>query len=68
MKSLNKKKISFWHGKDRYELADATENQPNWTFLHQDSTIKITMGCRTLETCKFKRKQGFRLHAVINTK
>ena len=26
------------------------------------------MGCRTLETCKFKRKQGFRLHAVIKTK
>ena len=26
------------------------------------------MGCRTLETCKFKRKQGFRLHAVTNTK
>ena len=26
------------------------------------------MSCRTLETCKFKRKQGFRLHAVTNTK
>lgn len=26
------------------------------------------MGCRTLETCKFKRKQGFRLHAATNTK
>ena len=36
--------------------------------MHQDSAIKVIMGCRTLETCKFKRKQGFRLHAVTNTK
>ena len=26
------------------------------------------MDCRTTESCKFKRKLGFQLHDVINTK
>ena len=52
----------------RYELVDEPKKQPNRIFLHEDLEIKIIMDCRTPESCKFKRKLGFKLHDVINTK
>lgn len=36
--------------------------------LHEGIAMKITMDCRTLESFKFKRMPGFRLHDMINTK
>ena len=54
--------------KHRYELIDEPKKEPNRIFLHEDLAIKKIMFCRTQESCKFKRKLGFKLHDVINTK
>ena len=37
-------------------------------FIHNDSVLKITMDCRTDESCNLKRNLGFTLHDLINTK
>ena len=54
--------------KHRYELVGEPKEKPNRIFLHQDVAIKVIIDSRTDESCKFKRRQGFRLHDVINTK
>ena len=53
--------------KHRSELDGPTE-QPNKRFTHEKLALKIIMNCRTDESCKFKKKLGFTLHDVINTK
>ena len=37
-------------------------------FIHNNLALKIIMDCRTNESCSLKRKLGFTLHDVINTK
>ena len=54
--------------KHRYELVDEPIKQPNRRFLRSDLALKIIMGCRTDESCSFKRNLRFKLHDVINTK
>ena len=54
--------------KNRYELVDEPIKQPNRRFLRSDLALKIIMGCRTDESCSFKRNLRFKLHDVINTK
>ena len=54
--------------KCRYELIDDPIKQPNRRFSRIDLVLKIIMGCRTDESCSFKRNLGFKLHDVINTK
>ena len=44
------------------------KNNQTEFFLHEDLAKKVILDCRTPESCKFKRKLGFRLHGVINTK
>ena len=54
--------------KHRYELVDEPIKQPNRRFLRIDLALKIIMDCRTDESCNLKRKLGFKIHDVINTK
>ena len=54
--------------KRRYELVDKPKKQQNRTFLRSDLALKVIMNYRTNESCNLKRKLGFRLHDVINTK
>ena len=37
-------------------------------FLHKKLALKVITDCRTIESCNFKRKVGFNLLDVINTK
>ena len=53
--------------KHRSELNKSTK-RPNRKFIHIDLALKITMDCRTDESCILKRNLGFTLHDVINTK
>ena len=53
--------------KQRSELNESTE-QPNRRFIHVKLALKVIMNCRTDESCKFKKKLGFKIHDVINTK
>ena len=52
---------------NRSKLNESTK-QPNRRFVRVDLALKIIMDCRTHESCKFKKKLGFRIHDVINTK
>ena len=54
--------------KHRYQLVDDPEKQPNRRFLCSDLVLKMIMNCRTDESCNLKKKLGFNLHDVINTK
>ena len=54
--------------KHRYELVNEPIKQPNRRFLRIDLALKIIMGCRTDESCIFKRNLGFKLHDGINNK
>ena len=54
--------------KRRYELVDKPVTQSNRRFLHNDLALEIIMNCRTDESCSLKKKLGFKLHDVINTK
>ena len=54
--------------KSRYELVDKPIKQPNRRFLHIDLALKIIMDCRTDKSCSLKKKLGFKLYDVINTK
>ena len=51
----------------RYELEDEPRKLSRM-FLHEDWARKIIIDCRRTELFKFKRKSGFKLHDVINTK
>ena len=53
--------------KQRSELNEST-NQPNRNLIHVDLASKVIMNSRTDESCKFKKRLGFTLHDVINTK
>ena len=53
--------------KQRSELNEST-NQPHRRFIQVELVLKIIMNSRTDESCKFKRKLGFAVHDVINTK
>ena len=55
------------HKKQRPELNKST-NQPNRRFIHVDLALKVIMNCRTDESCNIKRKLGFTLYDVVNTK
>ena len=54
--------------KHRYEFVDKPKKQPNKRVLHSGSALKVIMGRRTNESCNLKKKLGFNLHDVINTK
>ena len=62
-----KKKYDKEYKKQRSELNGSTE-QPNRRFIRADLALKIIMDCRIDESCNLKRKRGFKLHDVINTK
>ena len=48
----------------RYELVDEPKKQPNRMFFHKDLALKNN----TVNSYKFKRKLGFDLVDVTNTK
>ena len=54
--------------KNRRELVDEPEKQSNRILLHGRIAIAITMDCRIVEACNFKRRLEFKLLDVINTK
>ena len=54
--------------KHRYEFVDKPKKQPNKRALHSGSALKVIMGRRTNKSCNLKKKLGFNLHDVINTK
>ena len=53
--------------KCRYKLNES-EKQSHRRFIHVNLTLKVILDCRTVESCAFKKKLGFTLHDVINTK
>ena len=53
--------------KQRSELNEST-NQPHRRFIQVDLALKIIMNSRTDESCTFKKKLGFAVHDLINTK
>ena len=53
--------------KCRYKLNEST-NQPHRRFTHVDLAFKIIKNCKTDESWAFKKKLGFTLHDVVNTK
>ena len=54
--------------KCRYELVNKPIKQSDRRLLHIDLALKIIMDCRTDESCSLKKKLGFKLHDIINTK
>ena len=54
--------------KHRHELVDKPIKQLNRIFLHNDLALKIIIDCRTDKSCSLKKKLGFKLHDLINTK
>ena len=54
--------------KHRCEIVDEPKEQPHRIFIHDDLAIKIIMDSKTDESCNFKRRLGFKLYDVINTK
>ena len=54
--------------KRRCELVNKPIKQSDRRFLHIDLALKIIMDCRTDESCSLKKKLGFKLHDIINTK
>ena len=54
--------------KHRCELIDKPIKQSNRRFLHNDLALKIIIDCRTDKSCSLKKKLGFKLHDLINTK
>ena len=54
--------------KSRFELVDKPIKRSNRRFLHNNLALKIIMDCRTDESCSLKKKLGFKLHDIINTK
>ena len=62
------KKYNKIYKKRRCELVNKPIKQSNRRFLHIDLALKIIMDCRTDKSCSLKKKLGFKLHDVINTK
>ena len=54
--------------KRRYELVNKPIKQSDKRFLHINLALKIIMDCRTDKSCSLKKKLGFKLYDVINTK
>ena len=54
--------------KCRYELVNKPIQQSDKRFLHTDLALKIIMDCRTDKLSSLKKKLGFKLYYVINTK
>ena len=54
--------------KRRYELVDKPIKQSNRRFLDNDLALKIIMDCRTDKSSSLKKKLGFELRDLINTK
>ena len=52
----------------RYELVDEPKRQPNRILLHDKLAKTVIMDCRTAESRNLKRRLGFNLHHVNNTK
>ena len=53
--------------KQRSELNES-RNQPNRRFTQVDLALKVIMSSKKDKSFEFKRKLGFTLHDVINTK
>ena len=51
----------------RSELNKSTK-QLNRKFIHIDLALKVIIGSRTDESCNLKKKLGFALYDVVNTK
>ena len=60
-------KYDKMYKKHSYELVYEPRKQPNRRFLRIDLALKITMDCKTYESCSLKRNLGFNLKDVINT-
>ena len=52
----------------RHELVDKPIKQLNRRFLDNDLALKIIMDCRTDKSSSLKKKLGFELRDLINTK
>ena len=61
------KKYDKEYKKQRSELNESTK-QTHRRFIRADLSLKVTMDCRTDESCNLKRKLEFTLQDVINTK
>ena len=53
--------------KCRYE-SNESERQSHRRFIHVNLALKVILDCRTVKSCAFKKKLGFTLHDVINSK
>ena len=62
------RKYSLKYGKQRQELINCSGFQPCRNLLHDQLAVPVIIDCGTTESCKFKRKIGFNLHDVFNTK
>ena len=54
--------------KQRQELVNCTNFQPCRKFLHKELGVTVIIDCRTTDSYKFRRKLGFNLYDVFNTK
>ena len=54
--------------KHRFELVDEPKKQSNRILLHEDLAFKIIKCCGTVESRKLKKRLGFNLHDVTNSK
>ena len=54
--------------KQRQKIVDCGNYQPCRKFLHEKLAVTVVIDCRTVESCNLKRRLGFNLHDVINTK
>ena len=52
----------------RYGLIDQPNDEPSKRFWRNDYALKVIMDRRTDELCNLKKRIGFNLHDVINTK
>ena len=53
--------------KRRSEWSKSTK-QPNWEFIHIDLPLKVIKGSRRDESRNLKKRLGFTLYDVVNTK
>ena len=62
------RKCSLKYRKQRQELINCTGFQSCRNFLHDQLAVTVIIDCETTESCKKKKKIGFTLHDVFNTK
>ena len=62
------KKCNRIYKKRRCDLVNKTIKQSDKRFLLIDLALKIIIDCRTNKSCIFKKRLGFKLYDVINTK